>query len=822
MLANGVPHGQDGRQGNVTIGMGMELALVKRLCRLWVPLLLVWVLGQPVCAWPGEGGVRDFRIPAQGLASALRQLAEQQRLQIVFSAREVERLSAPALQGKFTLEEAMNRLLAGTSLGHGFNGLDTVVVRERTTTRHDGERPSGGVAPPVLDEIIVTAERRRESLQKVPIALTAFKSRALEYFQVSNVMHLAGIVPSVSVVPFAGSKAAPNLFIRGMGGTDTQTTKDNATGIYLDGVPVGRGTGLAADIADLERVEVLRGPQGTLYGRNTTAGAINFINHQPGPDFSFEQRLSAGNLGFLGAQARWNLPLAENLFARVAYVRSVREGWVRNTNATLPDQVDFNREDKEAARLAIRLLAGDGLTVDYSLDGSTLLYGNTFYQVIQGDHAHAGRQERTPAVKGLQPSDARIAGDNLTLTLNLAGGTVLKSITARRSLDSTVNQNYIDSFVQWATPSQRQISQEFQLIGDALDRRIDYVAGLFYFRERSNEWVDSRYSDSLAETWRVKSSSESRAVFGQITWQPSVLDNRLRLTVGGRQTVDDRGALKHFIRNDFEPGIAGVVVTARKRFRRFNPALTVDYAFSDESSAYLRLATGYRAGGFNTRSTRSGFVQGFGPESVRAHELGFKSELLDHRLRLNLAAFSNRYNNLQVDQVRVPAFFTDTLNAARARVDGIETELVVRWSDALSAELFYSRLRGRYLSYLDGSVDLADVKKMSNMPTHQGRIGLQYELGRHALGRTILGLDYRWQGSFYSGPNEYTYARGYGIWNGRLQLIDHPLSRGRVRLAAWGRNLTDRAYILAANNLGSISAQFGEPRTLGLDVSYEF
>lgn len=808
-------------RGSVTIGMGMELVLVRRLYRLWAPLLLVWVLGQPVWAWSGEGGVRDFRIPAQGLASALRQLAEQQRLQIVFSAREVERLSAPALQGKFTLEEAMDRLLAGTSLDHGFNGLDTVVVRVRTTPRPGEERPSGSAAPPVLEEIMVTAERRRESLQKVPIALTALKSRDLEYFQVANVMHLAGIVPSVSVVPFAGSKAAPNLFIRGMGGTDTQTTKDNAAGIYLDGVPVGRGTGLAADIADLERVEVLRGPQGTLYGRNTTAGAINFINHQPGPNFSLEQRLSIGNQGLLGSQTRVNVPLGESLFTRFAYVRSVRDGWVRNMNNTLPDQVDFNREDKEAARLALRILAG-GLTVDYSLDGSTLFYGNTFYQVIEGTRAPGGRQQSTAAEKGLPLSDAHTAGDNLTLTLDLPGGGTLKSITARRSLDSTVNQNYIDSFVQQATPNQRQISQEFQWIGDALEKRISYVAGLFYFREHSNEWVDSRFSQTLAETWRVESSSISRALFGQVSWQPAALDKRLRLTVGGRRTLDEREALKHFIRNDFDPGVAGAMAMARKRFSRFNPALTIDYAFSDETSGYLRLATGYRAGGFNTRSTPSGFVRGFGPESVRAHELGLKSELLDHRLRLNLAVFSNRYSNLQVDQVRVPAFFTDTLNAARARVDGIEAEVTARWSDTLNGELFYSRLRGRYLSYLDGGVDLAGVKKMSNTPAHQGRVGLQYELGRLAWGRMVLGVDYRWQGSFYSGPNDYTYSRSYGIWNGRLQFIDRPLSKGRLRAALWGRNLTDRAYILATNSLGLISAQFGEPRTLGLDVTYDY
>ena len=146
-----------------------------------------------------------------------------------------------------------------------------------------------------IEEITVTAQRREESLQETPIAITAFGKRQLETQRISNVMDLLNKVPSVNLAPWAGSRVAPNLFIRGMGNLNTQSTNDMATGIYIDGVPVGRGVGLATDFADLERVEVLRGPQGTLWGRNTTAGAISFITQKPDDELGGSVQLSAGS-----------------------------------------------------------------------------------------------------------------------------------------------------------------------------------------------------------------------------------------------------------------------------------------------------------------------------------------------------------------------------------------------------------------------------------------------------------------------------------------------------------------------------------------------
>ncbi len=682
-----------------------------------------------------------------------------------------------------------------------------------------------GAATEKLEEIVVTAQKRRELLQKTPIAITAITTRELETQRIDNLLDLAGKLPSLSIVPFTGNRAAPNLSIRGMGNLDSQTTKDNAFGIYVDGVPVGRGVGLAADVADLERIELLRGPQGTLYGRNTSSGAINFITVKPEKGFSFQQGLTAGSRNLFASKTRLNVPLSDTLFTRLAYMRSSNSGWVKNTNTTMPNQINFNEDDKEAARWALRLLASENFTADFSLDHSKVTYGNVFFQRMVGPTAFVGeRQDSAPARIGLSPGQTKVDGQNLTLTWN-AGDLVLKSITSSRDMKNHVHQDYIDSFTQIGDQSQDQQSQEFQAIGSALDKRIEYVAGVFFYRESGNEAMVSRFpAVPLTDSWVVRAESKSTALYGQASWKPPVLEDRLRLTLGVRETRDERSATKSFVFSSFDPASNGRVVAGSKSFRKFTPTYTADYVFTDDINAYAKIANGYRAGGFNTRSTIAGFGNGFNQEDVRSTELGLKADLLDKKLRVNAAAFVNKYANLQVDQARVPAFFTDTLNAGKATTKGMELELTARLAQGWMGNFFYTWLDAKLDSYIDNAqgVDVAALRHMPNAPRAQGGLGLRYQGDRTSAGRISASLDYKWQGEFYSGPKSNTHTSGYGVWNGRIQLGEIPLSRGSLRVALWGKNLADRKYALATSDLTPVSAQFGEPRTLGVDVVYDF
>lgn len=673
-----------------------------------------------------------------------------------------------------------------------------------------------------IEEITVTAQRREESLQETPIAITAFTSRDLETQRVSNVMDLLNKVPSVNLAPFAGTRAAPNLFIRGMGNLNAQTTKDLATGIYVDGVPVGRAVGLAVDIADLERVEVLRGPQGTLWGRNTTAGAINFVTQKPDDQLSFKTQLTAGSWDLRSGRARINVPITDRLAASLAYMRSEHDGWVDNTNTTLPNQINFNEDrKKEALKAAVRFEPTDSIVVDYGFDMSKMIFGNHFYQIIEGPSAVSGRQESANRAAGLHPSDTEVSGHNLTVSWEL-GDVTLKSISAYRDLDSLTHMNYVDAFTQDAMQKQHQVSQELQLIGE-LNERVSYLVGLFYFEESSHEVLVSNLTTvPLGDSWYVKADGTSAAIYGQAKWTPPVLDDRFSVTLGMRYTEDTRKAVKTYVDPGFTPAITGLVLTGDRDFSSFNPAVTLDYVFTDEIRGYAKWSTGYRAGGFSTQSTPQFFAPGFDAEDVEAWEVGLKSDLLDRRLRVNLAAFRSKYTDLQVDQARTPAFFVDTLNAGSATVKGVELESVAVLAHGLSANLFYSWLDAEYQSYVDNGVELAAVRHMQNTPKYQIGAGLEYAFPSLPFGNFVLNVDYRKQDDFYAGPIGNTFSPGYDIWNARLELADIPVPQGSLKVGVWGKNLSDEIYRLSTTNLGVISAQFGPPRSAGVDVMYEF
>lgn len=675
-----------------------------------------------------------------------------------------------------------------------------------------------------LEEVIVTAQKRKESLQKTPIAMTALTARDLETMRVDSVMDITNKLPSVNIVPFTGNRAAPNLSIRGFSNNDAQSTKDNAFNIYIDGVPLGRSVGLASDIADLERVEVLRGPQGTLYGRNTTAGAINFITVKPEREFSFEQALTAGNRGLFASKTRINVPLSDTLYTRFSYLRSSRDGWIRNLNTTLPNQTDFNEEDNEAARLAVRLLATPNFKADLSFDHSKMTYGNVFFQKISGPKAVDGYEESSLTPKGLSPSQTQIDGQSLTLNWTQDALT-LKSITGWRKMNNHLSQSYIDIFTQQGDQAQDQFSQEFQAIGDAYNHRLEYVAGLFYFKENADEFIKSDYGGPMVDVWRVNSESKSTALYGQATWKPPILEDRLRLTLGLRQTHDQRMASKNFIVSGFAPASNGVVVTGHRSFNKFTPTYTADYAFTDEINGYAKVANGYRAGGFSTRSPYVSFGNGFNPENVRSTEIGLKTDLLDHRLRLNTAAFVNRFTNQQVDQQLAVPIFTDTVNAGKARIQGAEVEVHALLTQGWTTHVFYTWLQSEYQIYTDRfGNNIAAQRHLPNSPKGQAGAGVRYDGPRIAYGRLSASLDYKWQSAFYSGPASDTYTNGYGLWDGRVQLGDIHLPQGTLRVALWGKNLADKAYRRATTNLGGggLSAQYGERRTLGIDVIYDF
>lgn len=721
-----------------------------------------------------------------------------------------------------------------------------------------------------LEEITITAQKRPESLQDAPISIMAFSQEQLEQMGVSDMVDMQGAVPNLTLTPFPANRMSATTYIRGVGNADIQVTKDSAVGVYLDGVYLGRSAGLALDIADLQRIEVLRGPQGTLYGRNSTGGAVNMESVKPDDDNSFSQTLSIGNQGYWRSVTRGNYAVIDTLFVRGAYATSQKDGWVKNTGGG----DDFGTDDKDALRVALRWQPRDSWVVDYSYDQSSNTGTQLPYQLVADGTGQLGfiveeKRLGTLSVNDLQDTDVDVKGHALKVEWRV-GKHRVKSITAYRELDE---DGYIDHSSSWhhlgggAIPSlvttgtefldnpfakeQDQLSQEFQFIGELLDGRLHYTAGLYYFHEDGREHVETFLNslrlasldfdatpavlDSFSEAdftawalwntaeevYTVDVEAESVAIYGQYAYTPAMLADNLTVTLGLRYTEDERKASKT---DNLYNNFAGGTVGGKTDSDDFSVSLTLDYALSDDINVYAKYAEGYRAGGFNTRGTAENFAQGFEPEEMTAYELGLKSELLDHRVRLNAAVFNYGYDELQVDQSNPTNITqTDTFNAGKASYDGFEFDLTALLTEQLMLSASYGYVNAEYDEFFQFGVDVADARRIAFTPKNSYSVVLDYNRRWGNVGDVNVNLAYNWQDEQWFAPVGDAFKDDLGLLNASVSLTEVMLGAGTLRSTLWIHNLEDKEYLMHSFDAGGlVLGVFGEERSYGLDVTLAF
>ena len=452
-------------------------------------------------------------------------------------------------------------------------------------------------AAPQLEEVVVTAQRKAESLQDAPISITAFGTEGLETFGIEGLGDVGANVPNMNVRPFPTSNSTLRIKIRGVGTNDTQVTQDPAIGVYLNDVYIARATGLAMDTADLRSIEVLKGPQGTLFGRNAVGGAIKMETIPPSIDgLEFKQKLSAGNFDYLQSRTMINQPLGDSIAAKLVYVRSSKDGYVDN----LTPGKDFLEKHAEGGRFDLRWHVNQHMTVDYGYDFSRSEQVNPTYQAVTLPYNtgvtgyRSGYTDPNSGLKTgpsplreivpysehrltafrtfapLKPTDTAIDGHALNINWDLDWG-VVKSISAYRTLDE---QRYTDLGLGGSeiridangvrTPTEQdQFSQEFQLQGDLVDGRVSYVTGLYYFKEHATENVntprklsavnwffldpigDSSIPITYLNTFSNNSAevkNSAKAIYGQADIIPPFLEDKLTVTLGVRYTEDRRYA----------------------------------------------------------------------------------------------------------------------------------------------------------------------------------------------------------------------------------------------------------------------------------------
>ncbi len=684
-----------------------------------------------------------------------------------------------------------------------------------------------------IEDIVVTAQKREESLQKTPISIVAFTGEDLAKNGINEITDLRSQVPSLQIVPHPNSGVTTRIFMRGVGNNDDQITQDPSVAVYVDGVYLARTQGLVTEVAELERIEVLRGPQGSLYGRNATGGAINFITRAPDlDDLRIKQTFSVGNYNYFRSRTNINVPIGETLAVEAGYMYMQRNGYVKN-NGTGVKRFGDNR--RQAWRGALLWQPSDNFNLRYSYDRSEM-EDTPVYMTSVGLYPLRTKRpsEGSKYVNDLKRNDAVSQGHNLTATLDVSDSLTLKSITGYRKLNSWTNQNYLAGALgafalleNTNTVRQKQFSQEFQAIGEVGDR-LKYVLGLYYFEEKADGF-DTSFQPTRNQRSRNTLHIENKAyaAYGQATYTPAFLDERLHITGGLRWSKDKRAALLQQTVITPAAETVGPATPASKSFTNLSPSLIVAFDVNPDVNLYAKWVRGYKTGGFNVRaSSLERFSGGFKPETLTSYEVGLKSMLFDRRLRFNVAGFISDYRDIQINTRSDPlnVGITDVLNAGKARIKGIELDVTAEPVDGLTFNVTYSYLSGKYIKVIgaDG-VDRAGTMKFINMPHHTVSAKAEYQFPPMAIGQLSAGIDYYYQGLVQTSTSDLRYkARGYGLLDARLSLSDIPIGVGKWRLSAFGRNLTDKEYYVAHFSVGAPAAFYGQPRTYGLELSFEY
>jgi len=733
----------------------------------------------------------------------------------------------------------------------------------------------------VLEEVIVTAQKRQEKLQDVPIAITAMTSQELQAKGITDFKGVLQDTPSIYTSPFILSSTGTLVVaMRGVGSDNPSgASSESAVGLYRDGFYMARGQAVSFDLADIERVEVLRGPQGTLYGRNTDGGAINVISKKPTGEFGVKQDLSFGSRNEFRSLTSVNLPAWHDVATKFTALKSSTDGFVKNPGASH----DFGEEGRRAGRFDLRWTPGSTLSADYFVEtgrgqstplffqnpgqaGTTITYNSGAasytYPVMNGPARVAPRSFDLPL------STFSSTGTGLTLAWNVNDALTIKSLTGYFKLDTVTNHDYADvaGFPLTEHPflQNHQFSQELQFIGNLLDHRLSYVAGLYYFKEQSasGDTLMGDFGVPLMLSQAVfDEQNKSTAAYGQVTWTPPLLDDRLDLTLGARYTRDTRDGTDVTLPNAFDPSTTSSSWGVKSH--KFTPAFTANYRWTEDLSTYAKVATGFLAG-------KGGFTPGVGeftqkPESLTSYELGLKSYWLDHRVRLNLAAYVSKYKDKQVaigSPSSTPGLFRFVpTNIGRSTIKGVEVELLSQLMDDVTLGLNYSYLDNHvdYVPVIAGGPYDSAVNPLSpysaggniagtfaTAPSPKNSAGLNgdYTFLHFDQSTLTVHLEYRYQSYVdQQGPLIPNYRLGrlpsYGVLNGRLTWTGD-LSHGeRAKVSLWAKNLTQKNYRLLVANTGgnglAVATSPGDtvgvtgkienwapPRSYGIDFTYEF
>ncbi|MES2311299.1 MAG: TonB-dependent receptor [Pseudomonadota bacterium] len=708
-----------------------------------------------------------------------------------------------------------------------------------------------GDAKPVnakqLGQVTVTARKREETLQDVPIAVSAFTAASLFKQNVQNLADLQGKVPSLQVYAARGSNTTLTAYIRGVGQADPTWGFDPGVGIYLDDVYLARPQGAVLDVFDVNRIEVLRGPQGTLYGKNTIGGAIKYVSNPLPVKTEGSVDATVGTHGEKDIKASVGGASADQVWrARAAVASEHNDGFGRDV---LTGSRNGNK-NTNAARATLGFFPSSSFNAQLSVDGvrdNSNPRGAKMLIANKLDRAYAPLSSDFDTRSGMaQVNHTKLYGTALTMNWIASQEWSLKSVTAVRGSSTLTNIDFDTLPEKIADVSaiykDHQFSQELQANYDA-GGSVHGVAGLYYFDGSATGQIHNIFLGSppystlgLSQYGSTggRMGTKSYAGYGDFSWDFSPAWS---LDVGLRYTHETKTALIQnfgFANASFSTPISTVAnFRGSHASNNVSPKVSLDWSVSNQIKLYASYSEGFHSGGFNIRANCVAVPASCRPiddEKVQSYELGSKMTFLDDRLMLNTAAFHNVYSNIQLSvfsSYTLPngsqGFFGDFTNAGKGHIDGVEEEFAWKPTEVWTFSGNFAYLHTKYTQYMTRGVNVADQQKFTNAPKWSGGLSLE---NTHALangGNLTARINYTYQSLVYPETtlSPLIAQPAYGLWNaGVIWQVSQPWT-----LSLQGTNLANKSYRTTGYNissLGIVTGFYGAPRMVTLSARYTF
>lgn len=709
--------------------------------------------------------------------------------------------------------------------------------------------PATTASASTLEKVTVTAQKREETVQEVPAPISVLSGDKIRQASLNSANEITRYIPNTSAGTTDGH-GRPRWWIRGLGTGDQGANTVSPVGIYMDDVYISNISATGFPLFDLDRVEVLRGPQGTLWGKNTTGGAINFISKKPSFKEDGYYKVDLGNYANRAVEGAYGDSLIDDkLAARVAIRHQGNDGY----NENKADGNDQGALEDDAIRLQFLAVLSDELEANLNVhsrryhdtgSASAVNYGTGRNGNNQFGY-HVDPKQGDVYYNAKNSANIEQDGANLNLIWQL-GELELTSITAFESFNregvSDSDNTPLELQRGYAYADSRQYSQEFRLASPRTDR-LNWVAGLHYFKEdldakSASGALDNTYVRRYYNRVAYDQTTESYATFGSVTYN---FTDDFSLTGGLRWTQERKSIDLNRVANVGQASFGGgdwwkpgnvtspLAVTAQQdesnTWSDWTYDVTPEYKLSDNARVYFRYSKGFRSGGYNAGVTTQATVATVDPEYLTAYELGLKSEWFDGRLNANASLFYYDYTDIQLNIVTAVDNQTVSrlANGAQGEAYGAEFELEAIPLDNLHVNFGLGLLHTEFTDYTSGNNDYSG-NNFVRAPNVSAVLGADYRIPLNVGGAIVVGTDWDTRSRQYFFTNDQTQnmrSGGYTLGNAR---VTYELPGAKTEITGYVHNLTDKEYRshTLPGGYQSAGVMFGDPRTVGVSLTSRF